>query len=161
MSFYLMSEALTCFGLCSGAYQSLKFLHQRQATTAESGLQLWAVLGTLYLYQQYAEMFVSWLPFYYWLKTALLIALLTPKTNVPKLAFDALVVPLVEASEAACAAHVMPALEHLAVRHGKYLHQVAMRVALSSLSSAELEKLEVELKRRLDQVQVERNVRDD
>ncbi|EQC26578.1 hypothetical protein SDRG_15608 [Saprolegnia diclina VS20] len=124
-------------------------------------LKLWAVLGSLILYQQYVEVFLSWFPFYYWAKCVLLIALLTPKTNVPSLAFEAVVVPLVEAAEVAFDSRVKPALVQLAARHGHWLHCAAMQVALPSLADAELEKLATELQRRLADIEALQQARAD
>ncbi|OQS03671.1 hypothetical protein THRCLA_21108 [Thraustotheca clavata] len=153
MSFYLVSEALTCFGFCSGAYQSLKVLHRHERLTeSQSVLKLWAVLGTISLFQQYFEVFVSWFPFYYWLKCALLVALLTPKTNIPLVAFENLVVPLVEAAEVTYKEKIKPEVLQLAARHGHWLHFAVMQIALPNLTNAELDKMEIELLRRLDEI---------
>ncbi|KAF0684177.1 Aste57867_23827 [Aphanomyces stellatus] len=160
MSLYLVSEGLTCFGLFSGAYQSLKVLqkHERHSQSHHV-LKFWAVLGSIILFGQYVEGFISWIPFYYWVKCIVVGALMLPKAHLHVVAFESAVLPTVDWLNAYYTDQVKPALLRTAGQYGQWFHQAAMQLALPTLSDAELEKLERDLSARLADIQATKEAR--
>ncbi|RHY02886.1 hypothetical protein DYB25_001194 [Aphanomyces astaci] len=146
-----------CFGLFSGAYQSLKVLHrQERHSQCRHVLKFWAVLGSIMLFGQYMEGFVSWVPFYYWVKCIVVGGLLLPKAKLHVVAFESAVVPAVESLDALFAHKIKPELLRLAGLYGQWLHEAVMHLALPSLSDAALDKLEKDLSQRLADIQVKK-----
>ncbi|KAJ0392960.1 hypothetical protein ATCC90586_003029 [Pythium insidiosum] len=85
MSFYLISEGLTCLGMLSGAYESLKVLSRVEKgidiSVLRQILEFWLVLGSLRVFEEYLEFLVSWIPFFYLFKCMLLALVLMPNAK--------------------------------------------------------------------------------
>ncbi|ETV91052.1 hypothetical protein H310_14292 [Aphanomyces invadans] len=162
MSLCLVSEGLKCFGFFSGLYQSLKVLHrQERHSKCHHVLKFWAVLGSIVLFGQYIEGFISWLPFYYWVKCIVVGGLLLPKAKLHVVAFESAVLPAVEWLDVYFESKTKPELLRLAGLYGQWLHEAVMQLALPSLSDAALDKLEKDLIKRLDDVREAKKVRAD
>ncbi|KAG9399276.1 hypothetical protein AC1031_012230 [Aphanomyces cochlioides] len=155
MSLYVLSEGLTLFGLLSGAYQSLKALRrQERHSDCHKVLKFWTVLGSIILFEQYVEGFIAWLPFYYWIKCSVVGALLLPKAQLHVVAFESIVLPLIDHVDAYYRDTTKPELLRLGGMYGQWLHQAVMQIALPTLSDTELDKLERDLKQRLADIEV-------
>ncbi|KAK1236246.1 hypothetical protein PQX77_000508 [Marasmius sp. AFHP31] len=84
MLFYLTSRIVgTATAFLYPAYSSYKTLSQRPASEAdlERWLMYWSVLGSLLAVEMFAEWSISWIPFYYTVKTLLLLYLSLPQTQ--------------------------------------------------------------------------------
>ncbi|KAI0088369.1 TB2/DP1, HVA22 family-domain-containing protein [Irpex rosettiformis] len=82
-------------------YASYKTLSQRPASEAEleKWLMYWSVLGCIVAFEYVAEWFISWVPFYYPLKTAFLLYLALPQTSGASYLYSAHVQPFFAAHE--------------------------------------------------------------
>ncbi|GAB9463016.1 hypothetical protein Gpo141_00000492 [Globisporangium polare] len=159
MSFYLLSEGLTFVGIFSGAYESLKVLSRAEkgveTSTLSAILEFWVVLAVTAVFEQYAELFVSWFPFYYLFKCAFLGLLLTPNTKFAHVLYDGFVEPGVAKLKHEFDASVQPVLETLVLKHGHWFHQQLLARSLSLFNERELLELERELQSKLSDVQEE------
>ncbi|KAL0578342.1 hypothetical protein V5O48_003656 [Marasmius crinis-equi] len=84
MLFYLTSRIVgTATAFLYPAYSSYKTLSQRPASEAEleRWLMYWSVLGALLSLELFAEWTISWIPFYYTVKTVFLLYLSLPQTQ--------------------------------------------------------------------------------
>ena len=88
---WLSCELLTLGCSAAGAYRSLKTLKDGEVDFEV--LVYWTVLGVVRLYTSYFEWIFAWFPFYYYLKSLVLIALLVPRLRAPRIMFHTLVVP--------------------------------------------------------------------
>ncbi|KAE9033696.1 hypothetical protein PR001_g10051 [Phytophthora rubi] len=159
MSFYLLSEGLTCVGVCSGAYESLKVLSRVEkgvdTATLASVLEFWIVLAAAAIFQQYLEFFISWFPFYYLFKCILLGLLLTPSKQFPHLLFEGFIRPAVVLLKCELDTNVLPVVESLIMTHGHWFNKKLLARSLQLSSEDELLVLERDLQEKLTQVRDE------
>ncbi|GLE01681.1 hypothetical protein PINS_up010515 [Pythium insidiosum] len=152
MSFYLISEGLTCVGMLSGAYESLKVLSRAEkgvdVNVLRQILEFWVVLGSLQVFEQYLEFLVSWIPFFYLFKCLLLALILVPNAK-----------PSVDHLQHAVHEHVTPLVEALVLRHGQWFNAKLVAKAVPLMSDDELHAFEDELAQKLHQVREEQRVR--
>ncbi|KDQ56823.1 hypothetical protein JAAARDRAFT_36300 [Jaapia argillacea MUCL 33604] len=84
MIFYLTFRLISCFtAFLYPAYASYKTLSQRPASEEdlERWLMYWSVLGCVVGMEYAAEWLISWVPFYYPIKTTFLLYLALPQTQ--------------------------------------------------------------------------------
>ncbi|KAL4140171.1 hypothetical protein PRNP1_015242 [Phytophthora ramorum] len=159
MTFYLLSEGLTCVGIFSGAYESLKVLSRVEkgvdTATLAAVLEFWIVLAAAAIFEQYLEFFISWFPFYYLFKCVLLGLLLTPNKQFPHLLFEGFIRPAVEVIKRELDTHIVPIIESLVIKHGHWFNQKLLERSLQLSSEGELLELERDLQGKLTQVRVE------
>ncbi|ESK82859.1 receptor expression-enhancing protein 4 [Moniliophthora roreri MCA 2997] len=102
MLFYLTSRLVgTATAFLYPAYSSYKTLSQRPASEAdlERWLMYWSVLGTLLVVEYWVEWIVSWVPFYYLIKTIFLLYLALPQTQGSTYIYLAHLAPLLHEHE--------------------------------------------------------------
>ncbi|KAG7095620.1 hypothetical protein E1B28_006344 [Marasmius oreades] len=102
MLFYLTSRIVgTATSFLYPAYCSYKTLSQRPASEAdlERWLMYWSVLGTLLSLELFAEWAISWLPFYYTIKTLFLLYLSLPQTQGSTFIYHTYLAPLLHEHE--------------------------------------------------------------
>ncbi|KAG6606455.1 receptor expression-enhancing protein 5-like [Phytophthora cinnamomi] len=159
MTFYLLSEGLTCVGICSGAYESLKVLSRVEkgvdTATLAFVLEFWIVLAAAAIFQQYLEFFISWFPFYYLFKCILLGLLLTPNKHFPHLLFEGFIRPAVMTFKRELDTNVLPIVESLVMKHGHWFNKTLLAHSLQLSSEDELLELERDLQEKLTQVRDE------
>jgi len=107
------------------------------------------------MFKEYFEVFISWFPFYFLLKCIVLCSLLVPKANMHVVGFEIVVLPGVQWLKAYGESKIKPKFLQLAGMHSSWLHKTVMNLTLSTLTSYELEKLEMELTLRLRNIQVQ------
>ncbi|KAF9269468.1 hypothetical protein L218DRAFT_850805 [Marasmius fiardii PR-910] len=102
MLFYLTSRIVgTATSFLYPAYCSYKTLSQRPASEVdlERWLMYWSVLGTLLSVELFAEWTISWLPFYYTIKTLFLLYLSLPQTQGSTFIYHKYLAPLLHEHE--------------------------------------------------------------
>ncbi|OWZ15040.1 Receptor expression-enhancing protein 5-like isoform X2 [Phytophthora megakarya] len=158
MTFYLLSEGLTCVGIFSGAYESLKVLSRVEkgvdTDILAAVLELWIVLAATAIFEQYIEFFISWFPFYYLFKCVLLGLLLTPTTQFPHLLFEGFIRPAIVTIKLKLDTNVLPIVESLVMKHGHWFNQKLLARSLQLSSKDELLELERNLQDKLTQIRV-------
>ncbi|KAG2762740.1 hypothetical protein PC129_g13261 [Phytophthora cactorum] len=156
MTFYLLSEGLTCVGIFSGAYESLKVLSRVEkgveTNTLAAVLEFWIVLAAAAIFQQYIEFFISWFPFYYLFKCVLLGLLLTPNKQFTHLLFEGFIRPAVVSIKHKLDTNVLPIIESLVIKHGHWLNKKLLARSIQLSSEKELLELERDLQEKLTQV---------
>ncbi|CEG49037.1 TB2/DP1/HVA22-related protein [Plasmopara halstedii] len=159
MTFYLLSECLTCGGVISGVYDSLKILSRKEKgldiDTLAAVLEFWIVLAAAAIYQQYIEFFISWFPLYFFLKCLLLGLLLTPNRHFRHVFLEGFIRPFVELVKLKLDTNVLPVIESLVIQHGHWFNNRLLARSIELSSVEELFKLEQNLKDKLLQVQDE------
>ena len=60
----------------------MKVLKREDKEASRRLLMYWTVLGSITLYEYYAEGFIQWFPFYYLAKTVLLVMMIMPNSQV-------------------------------------------------------------------------------
>lgn len=85
-----------CFGL--GSYRTFKALKVKATAGARDFnlLKLWCILGGLQAFEEYFEVLLAWVPFYYSFKLVALAILMAPESSFVPLAFQHLVIPAIE-----------------------------------------------------------------
>ncbi|KAF4033832.1 TB2/DP1 HVA22 family protein [Phytophthora infestans] len=156
MTFYLLSEGLTCVGIISGAYESLKVLSRVDkgvdTDTLAAVLELWIVLAAAAIFQQYIELFISWFPFYYLFKCVLLGLLLTPNKHFTHLFFEGFIHPAVVTIKYKLDTNVLPIIESLVIKYGHWFNKTLLARSIHLLSEKELLQLERDLQEKLTHV---------
>ncbi|TMW60347.1 hypothetical protein Poli38472_000389 [Pythium oligandrum] len=159
MSFYLISEGLTCLGMFNGAYESLKALSRAEkgieVSTLTQILEFWIALGALTIFEEYAEFFVSWIPFYYFFKCMLLGLLLVPSTKISHVLYHGFIEPTMDKIQEQVHARVLPVVESLVVQHGHWFHERLLSRSLTLLDDQALNEYEQELQTKLQDVRNE------
>ncbi|KAL3657310.1 hypothetical protein V7S43_017818 [Phytophthora oleae] len=159
MSFYLLSEGLTCAGIFSGAYESLKVLSRVEkgvdTDTLAAVLEFWIVLAAAAIFEQYVEFLISWFPFYYLFKCILLGLLLTPNKHFTHILFEGFIRPAVVAIKQKLDTNVLPVIESLVIKHGHWFNKNLLNRSLQLSSEDELLELERDLQEKLFQVRNE------
>ncbi|KAG7383969.1 hypothetical protein PHYBOEH_009710 [Phytophthora boehmeriae] len=159
MTFYLLSEGLTCVGIFSGAYESLKVLSRVDkgvdTDTLAAVLEFWIVLAAAAIFEQYLEFFISWFPFYYLFKSVLFGLLLTPNKHFPHVLFEGVIRPAVVNTKRELDANVVPMIESLVIKHGHWFNQKLLARSLQLARDDELLQLERDLQLQLTHVRDE------
>lgn len=159
MSFYLISEGLTCLSMFSGAYESLKVLSRSEKglemATLTPILEFWLVLGALTIFEEYMEFLVSWIPLYYLFKCVLLGLILVPNAKVPHVLYHGFIEPAVDQVQQAVYTHAMPLIETLTIKHGHWVHEKLMKRSLPLMDEFELQQYERDLQDKLLSVRKE------
>ncbi|ETP33248.1 hypothetical protein F442_18168 [Phytophthora nicotianae P10297] len=156
MTFFLLSEGLTCVGIFSGAYESLKVLSRVEkgvdTDTLAAVLEFWIVLAAAAIFQQYIEFFISWFPFYYLFKCVVLGLLLTPNKQFTHLFFEGFIRPAVVSIKQKLDTNVLPIIETLVIKHGHWFNKRLLARSIQLSSEEELLELERDLQEKLTQV---------
>ncbi|KAH8835707.1 TB2/DP1, HVA22 family-domain-containing protein [Flagelloscypha sp. PMI_526] len=84
------------------AFQTFKALNNRTVNEAllERWCKYWVFIGILFAYQATIETFVSWIPFYYEVKTVLLLFLALPQTEGSTYIYENFLKPYLTQNEA-------------------------------------------------------------
>jgi hypothetical protein len=132
---------VACF---HGAYRTFKTLQSSHArrydfASGETMLQYWAVLSFLFIYEQYGEWAVFWLPLYYEAKMLLLLALLWRSGSAPRWMFDALLRPAITAGEGYLATRLLPRLHAAASRALRHTEPRVFRALVRSVRKVRAE----------------------
>ncbi|KAJ0391894.1 hypothetical protein P43SY_007268 [Pythium insidiosum] len=163
MSFYLISEGLTCLGMLSGAYESLKVLSRVEKgidiSVLRQILEFWLVLGSLRVFEEYLEFLVSWIPFFYLFKCMLLALVLMPNAKIPHVLYHGCIEPSLDHIQLVVHEHVTPLVEALILRHGQWFNTKLVSKAVGLMKDDELEAFEQELTQKLLQVREEQRSR--
>lgn len=77
--------------LGTGAYRSLKIL--KDGVVDFEILVFYSVIGVLELFTIYLEWLVSWFPFYFYLKSALLVLVIIQRLRIPRIIFHTTIIP--------------------------------------------------------------------
>lgn len=99
MSSFLYSTLKLGAGTIYPAYESFKAVKTRNVKEYVRWMTYWIVFSLLSLCEEITDMFLSWFPFYFILKTGVLLWLLSPTTRGASLLYRSLVHPTLTARE--------------------------------------------------------------
>lgn len=122
-------------------------------------LQYWTALSALFLYEQSLEVFISWLPFYYEMKTCLLIWLIVPHSNAPGWLYVSVISPTVANLSRHWSSKLRPKMARLLFKVVPQLQLKATRAFYSLLSQEEQGAWRSLLYRQQSDVRMEKNRR--
>ncbi|KAI0032054.1 TB2/DP1, HVA22 family-domain-containing protein [Vararia minispora EC-137] len=134
MFFYLTSRIVSaCIAFLYPGYASFKVLSQRPASEddLERWLKYWCVLGCIIGVEYVAEWFVSWIPFYFIIRTLFLLYLVFPQTQGSTFVYNVHLAPFLHAHEG----QIDAALASLRARAFAFLQDKA-RAAWDSVAAS-------------------------
>ena len=121
--------------------QHVKIVKKTQPQLSPEMMKYWVMYSILTLYDMSIDPFVSWLPFYDYIKLVLLLYMLIPQSNGATILYDSFADPFLKKQEEKFATKVWPKIRgnskhdrRSAPRHGQAVHHADRLKELERLS---------------------------
>ena len=119
-------------------------------------MKYWVMYSILTLYDMSVDPFVSWLPFYDYIKLMLLLYMLIPQSNGATILYDSFAAPFLKKQEEKFATKVWPKIRGNLLSTTDALHQGMVKQCITQIDLKELERLSIATENTIDMLRLEK-----
>ena len=119
-------------------------------------MKYWVMYSILTLYDMSIDPFVSWLPFYDYIKLVLLLYMLIPQSNGATILYDSFADPFLKKQEEKFATKVWPKIRGNLLSTTDALHQGMVKQCITQIDPKELERLSIATEKTIDMLRLEK-----